>query len=119
MASRRYRTYKFLYDIDLGKTGIKRQRSYLDSNGIEITPITSLFLARVIDFNEKVTGSSQGLRYLEAHIGQSAFKANIPYAPGNPNLKAHLQEILAVENVDCGTYHGEKIIKNGYTTSFQ
>lgn len=118
MASRRYKTYKFLYDNDLGETGIKRQRSYLNLNGTEITPITSLFLARVIDFNEKVTGTSQGLRYLEAHIGQSTFKANIPYVPGNLNLKAHLQEILAVENVDCGIYHGERLINHGRSNRF-
>ena len=51
MSSRRYRTYKFLYDTDLQQSVIKRQRAYLDDAEQEITPITPLFLARVVNFN--------------------------------------------------------------------
>ena len=107
MSSRRYRSYKFLYDTDLGQSVIKRQRAYLDDANQEITPITPLFLARVVNFEEKVTGTSQGLRHLLTYIDRGKFKANIPYHPGNNNLISHIEEILAVERVECGDYRGE------------
>ena len=107
MSSRRYRTYKFLYDTDLEQSVIKRQRAYLDDANQEITPITPLFLVRVVNFEEKVTGTSQGLRHLLTYINQGQFKANIPYHPGNSDLISHIDEILAVERVECADYYGE------------
>ena len=119
MSSRKYRTYKFLYDTDRDTTVIKRQRSYLDPADAEITPITPLFTARVVNFNEKVTGTSQGLRHLLTYIDEGQFKANIPYNSNNQtNLVAHIEEILAVERVKCGDYRGETNITGGSTTSF-
>ena len=107
MSSRRYRTYKFLYDTDLEQSVIKRQRAYLDDANQEITPITPLFSARVVNFEEKVTGTSQGLRHLLTYIDRGKFKANIPYAPSTNNLINHTEEILAVERVECADYYGE------------
>ena len=118
MASRRYKTYKFLYTDDLGRTSIKRQRSYLNPDNSETTPITALFLARLVSFEEKVTGTSRGLRHLLTYIGTGKFKANIPYGTEDPNLKAHIEEVLAVDRVICGDYRGEELITNGNTNSF-
>lgn len=109
MVSRYYQTYKFLYTDDYNRQSIKRQQVYLDNAGNEVTPITSLFLTRLIPGTGKVEGSSRDLRYLLAYIGDGSFKANIPYAPVTEitNLKAHIQEILDVERVLCGDYYGE------------
>lgn len=117
MASRRYKTYKFLYTDDLGTTTIKRQRSYLNEDNSETTPITTLFLARVVQFAEKITGTSQGLRHLLTYIDGGRFIANIPYAPNDATLQAHIEEILAVERVECGDYRGERLIESATANS--
>jgi hypothetical protein len=118
MSSRKYRTYKFLYDDDRARTVIKRQRSYLNEDGItEDTPITPLFIARVVNFDEKVTGTSQDLRHLLTYVGERQLKANIPYAPGDSQLKSHIEEILAVERVECGDYRGESNLSGGISIS--
>jgi hypothetical protein len=115
MSSRRYISYKFLYDDDLGNTSIKRHRSYLASDGLsEETPTTGLFLARVVVFDEKVTGTSKGLRHVLSYVGSRQLKAKIPYAPGNSQLIDHIEEILAVERVACGDYYGEVNIRGGH-----
>lgn len=118
MVSRRYRTYKFRYTNDLGNNIIKRQRSYLDEFNNEITPITALFVARVVAFEEVVTGTSVGLRHLLTYIDDGQFKANIPYTPGSINLVNHIKEILAVNRVICGDYIGEKQVSGGTSTNF-
>lgn len=69
MASRSYRNLKFRYTSDFNEILIKNQRVYLDDNNQEITPITQLFLDRVINTNLKITGSSKFLRYINAYIG--------------------------------------------------
>jgi hypothetical protein len=109
MVSRYYRTYKFLYTDDYNRQSIKRQQVYLDNTGNEVTPITSLFLARLVPGTGKVEGSSRDLRHLLAYIGDGSFKANIPYSPLTElaTLRSHIEEILAVERVICGDYHGE------------
>ena len=120
MSSRRYRTYKFLYDDDLDRSIIKSHRSYLNADGTsEDTPTTQLFLDRVVNFNEKVTGTSQGLRHVLSYVGTRQLKAKIPYAPGDPKLVQHIEEILALERVDCGDYYGERLITGGTATSIQ
>lgn len=113
-----YIAYKFLYDDDLGSQSIKWHRSYLNSIGTEDTPTTALFLARVITFPEKVTGTSRGLRHILSYVGIRKLKAKIPYAPNTQELLNHIEEILAVERVECGDYYGETIVKNGATNSF-
>jgi hypothetical protein len=119
MSSRRYRTYKFFYDDDLGRTNIKRHRSYFNADGItEDTPTTALFRERVVNFDEKVTGTSKGLRHLLSYVGERALIAKIPYSPGDLNLIAHIEEILAQPQVICGDYVGEKLITSGSTNSF-
>ena len=118
MSSRRYLSYKFFYDDDVGRTTIKRHRSYLDADGVtEDTPTTDLFRARVVNFDEKVTGTSQGLRHILSYVGNRQLKAKIPYAPGNSNLVAHVEEILAEPQVICGDYFGERLITGGSSTS--
>ena len=118
MSSRRYRTYKFFYDDDRGLTTIKQHRSYLSSDGLtEDTPTTQLFLDRVIDIPEKVTGTSVGLRHVLAYVGQRELTTKIPYRPGDPKLIEHIEEILAVGRVECGDYFGERNITGGSSTS--
>ncbi len=120
MSSRRYRTYKFLYDDDLGRSIIKAHRSYLNADGVtEDTPTTQLFLDRSVNFSEKVTGTSQGLRYVLSYVGTRQLKAKSPYAPGDPKLIQHIEEILAARQVICGDYYGERLITGGTTTSIQ
>lgn len=116
--ARKYRSYKFIYTNDFGANSIKRQRVYLNENNEPITPITDLFLARVIDFPEKVTGTSQGIRSLLTYIDSGKFETKLPYKQSE-NLIAHIQEILAVERVKCGDYRGEKIITGGSSTNLQ
>jgi hypothetical protein len=119
MSSRRYISYKFLYDDDTGRTIIKKHRSYLNADGLsEDTPTTALFRARLVDFQEKVTGTSQGLRHVLAYVESRRLIAKIPYAPSNPQLVNHIEEILAEPQVICGDYQGETLITGGNSNSF-
>lgn len=118
MPSRKYFSYKFLYDDDRGRQSIKRHRSYLNADGItEDTPTTALFLARVVNMSEKVTGTSALLRHVLAYVGERELIAKIPYRPSDPKLIEHVQEILAQPQVICGEYSGERLSKNVYTNS--
>lgn len=119
MSSLRYISYKFLYDDDRGRQVIKRHRSYLepDTNN-ELTPTTPLFLTRVINTPSKVMGTSVGLRHVLTYVGERQLIAKIPYAPGNPNLINHIEEILQQPQVICGDYRGETLITGGSTNSF-
>lgn len=120
MSSRTYISYKFLYEDDRGNQVIKRHRSYLNADGVtEDTPTTALFLARVVDIKEKVTGTSQGLRHVLSYVGDRKLKAKIPYPPGDENLIAHVREILAQPQVDCGDYTGERLITGGFNNCIQ
>lgn len=119
MSSRRYISYKFLYDDDLGRQIIKRHRSYLNADGVtEDTPTTTLFRDRVVNLSEKVTGTSQGLRHVKSYVGDRQLIAKIPYAPNNPLLIDHIEEILAQPQVICGDYVGEQILVNATRNSF-
>lgn len=118
--SRRYISDKFLYTDDRGRTVIKCARSYYNADGVTIdTPRTPLFLDRVVDIPEKVTGTSQGTRHVLAYVSQRQLKAKIPYAPGNPVLVEHVKEILAEPQVICGDYVAERLITGGSTNSIQ
>jgi hypothetical protein len=118
MPSRKYISYKFLYDDDRGRQIIKRHRSYLNADGItEDTPTTQLFRDRVVAIAEKVTGTSIDLRHVLAYVGDRQLIAKIPYAPGDALLIEHAREILAQPQVICGEYNGERLIKDGYTSS--
>lgn len=124
MSDRKYISYKFLYDDDRRKQIIKRHRSYLNANGAtEDTPTTQLFRDRIVDFNEKVTGTSLGLRHLLVYVNTGTKRrqliAKIPYAPGNPLLVDHVREILNQPQVECGDYRGETLLSGGSTNSIQ
>lgn len=120
MSSRSYIAYKFLYTDDLGNESIKVHRSYLNPNDqTEDTPTTQLFLNKVINFPEKVTGTSEGLRHLLTYVGGRKLQAKSPYPPNNQLLTDHVEEILAVERVECGDYVAEKLINNGTHPSIQ
>ena len=117
MSDRKYISYKFLYDDDLGRQIIKRHRSYLNADGVTGT-------ATSISFDdEKVTGTSQGLRnvlsYVDTDSGKRQLIAKIPYAPDDPLLVEHIEEILAQPSVECGDYRGETLLTGGSTNSIQ
>lgn len=122
MSDRRYISYKFLYDDDLGRQIIKRHRSYLNADGVtEDTPTTQLFRDRIVDINEKVTGTSKGLRHVLSYINTGSLRrqliAKIPYASGDAKLIEHIEEILDQPQVECGDYRGENLISGGFTNS--
>lgn len=124
MSDRKYRSYKFLYDDDRRRQIIKRHRSYLNADGVtEDTPTTQLFRDRIVNFDEKVTGTSNRLRnvvsYVNTDSGKRQLIAKIPYAPGDPLLIAHINEILSQSQVECGDYQGEKLLTGGSTNSIQ
>lgn len=119
MSSRRYIPYRFLYTDDRGAESIKIHRSYLNENGTEDTPTTQLFLDKVIAFPEKVTGTSEGLRHVFAYVGGRKLQAKSPYPPNDQLLTDHIEEILAVERVECGDYVGERLINYGTHPSIQ
>ena len=118
MSSRTFFQYKFYYTDDRGQTSIKSHRSYLNPDGVtEDTPTTDLFRDRIVDTPEKVTGTSQGLRNVLSYVGDRRLIAKIPYAPGDPKLVEHIEEILAQPQVDCGDYRRERLITGGSTNS--
>lgn len=120
MSSRRYKSYKFLYTDDRGRAIIKRHRSYLNDDGItEDTPTTDLFRAVVVESDLKVTGTSRGLRHVLSYVGNRRLIAKIPYAPGDPRLVRHIEQILSQPQVECGDYVGERLITGGNTNSTQ
>ena len=120
MSSRKYISYKFIYDDDRDRQIIKRHRSYLNADGInEDTPTTQLFLDRVVNEDSKVTGTSVGLRHVDCVVGDRNLIAKSPYAPGDSRLVAHVEEILADSRCDCGDYIGERLISGGNTNSIQ
>ena len=120
MSSRRYISYKFLYDDDRERQIIKRHRSYLNDDGVtEDTPTTGLFRDRIVNTDLKVTGTSAGLRHLLAYVRDRKLIAKIPYAPGSSLLRDHIEEILAQPQVICGDYIGERLITGGNTNSIQ
>ena len=113
MSSRKYRTYKFIYDDDFGNSSIKLQKSLIDPETQDTyTPITSLFAVRVIDSKYKSEGTSKNLRHLLVKVKTGKYKVNLPYAVNTTTLKQHIKEILKTERVLCGSYQGEsKILK--------
>lgn len=120
MSSRKRISYLFHYTTDQGQTVIKRHRSYLNADGVtEDTPTTQLFLDRVINVDEKVTGTSAGLRHVLSYVRNRKLRAKIPYKPGDEKLKGHIEQILAQPQVDCGDYVGERLIIGGTTNSIQ
>lgn len=120
MSSRNYVSDKFYYTDDRGRTVIKRARSYYNEDGVTLdTPRTQLFLNRLAPVEEKVTGTSQGLRHVFSYVRDRRLIAKIPYAPNDPLLVEHVEEILAQPQVNCGDYVGERLITGGSTNSIQ
>lgn len=118
--SRKYKTYKFIYTDDFNNKVIKRQRVYKDENNNEINPITPLFTDRMVNFKEKVTGTSQGIRALITYIDAGQYQVKLPY---NFNefelLRKHIKEVLSVPKVICADYKGENNVTGGSTTNIQ
>ena len=89
-------------------------------NDDEIIPITPLFLARVVNLNEKITGTSQGLRHLKACIAGHKVQINLPYNNSDSSLLVdQIEEVLALDKVACANYRGEVLITDGSSNSIQ
>lgn len=107
MSSRKYRNLKFLYSTDLNQDLIKNQRVYLDESGEDITPVTPLFLSKVLSFPEKIISSSANLRRIEAYIGTGKFIIKVPFSPLDNNILAQIEEVLKLDRVLCADYKGD------------
>lgn len=123
MVSRKYNSYKFLYDIDDRNVFdvndsyqlIKVQRIYKDNVTLEeLTPRTPLFVEREVQDSFKVDKSDTDMRHVlvckepvDNPGNSSNFKTYIPYAPSDPKLKQHIEEIMTYNKVLTGSYHGE------------
>jgi len=113
MASK-YDRFKYIYTNDLGQNKIKVQQArFVEDNSSKIytTPITSLFIARVVDNDAKVNGVSSETRRLITYVNfqdkQLERACHLPYPPNDQTLLLHIKEILAASNVICGDYLGE------------
>lgn len=104
MATRRGRDLRISYDADSGENRTLAQRTYEDSQGVRLTPITPLLEARLLSGPPVDRG-----RILPRHAmacipnpdnqsGQSELMAISPYRPGNPLLLEHLREIRDYSN---------------------
>lgn len=114
MASK-YDRFKYIYTNDLGRNRIKLQQARYVENGynnkIYTTPITSLFMARVVNNSYKLNGTSRETRRLIAFVSFEGKilerTCHLPYPPNDTILLLHIKEILAADNVVCGDYYGE------------
>lgn len=116
---------KIRYTQDSLEEALINQRQYYDNNGAELTPITSLLLARQVTTSNPTInrlGNTEP-RYISAcfgspenSLGESNFKIIIPYAPGDVNQVEQIKEVLSYVSLSeflspksplSLTYHGE------------
>lgn len=121
----RGRDIKLRYTQDNFEDALINQRQYLDDNGVELTPVTPLLLARQVTTNNPTInrlGNAEP-RYISACFGspenssgESNFKIFIPYAPGDNNQIEQIREVrnyispsqfLMPSSPLALTYHGE------------
>lgn len=114
MATRRRKDYKILYDTDTNTSLVIAQRVYETENPQVQTPITPLFLQRVITESCPLRPPSWKPRTITSCFinqsnaqGFSEFTVAIPYRPGNSLLKQHVNEIKNTEGVQSIQYKGE------------
>lgn len=114
--TRRYADLKVLYDTDIeGRSLVIRQRTYKTQGGEAETPITSLLLARVVPGDCPAPRRSllSPRRAIACFAnpsnvnGQTELAAISPYRPTDPQLKAHVLEVRAVNDVLAVRYQGE------------
>ncbi|MEG4371639.1 hypothetical protein QUB29_19475 [Microcoleus sp. B4b_D2] len=121
----RGRDIKLRYTQDNLEDVLINQRQYYDNNGAELTPITSLLLARQVATNNPTTDRMKNAepRYVSACfgspsniLGESNFKIIIPYAPGDVSQLEQIKEVrtyvslsdyLFPKSLLSLTYHGE------------
>lgn len=118
MATRRYDSLKYRYTNDFNDDLIKVQRAYKNNDGTYVTAITNLFFSRVLSTPYKIIPTEFTPRHIKTYVlnadnvrKYSEFIVSIPFLPTEVNHKAHIQEILAYNNVECGDYIGESYIK--------
>lgn len=109
--------HKFNYPRDDGIVVPKAQRVYVRSEDLQpVTPITPLFMTTIISDPTVIPEKGAYMRYSWVCSenpynaqGFSKSKAYNPFRPGDPQLKNHLQEILAVPWVKSVKYFGESV----------
>ena len=113
MASR-YDRFVYQYTTDLGYLRGKAQQARYVLDGTTkryTTPITSLFMARVLPTGSKPLGSSSGTRRLKCYVKENDTllerTTHLPYSVLDTTLVNHIKEILALDFVVCGDYEGE------------
>lgn len=118
--TRRFQDLKFRYTTDYGDNIIARQRVYKTANGASETPITPLFLTRVVDTDCPIRNPS----YIEYRnvvacfanpdndSGQSEFTVIVPFNPGDANLRAQVKQVKQFTGVQSVEYRGESITED-------
>ncbi len=116
---------KLRYTQDDSEDALVNQRQYYDNNGAELTPVTSLLLARQVSTNNPIInrlGNAEP-RYISACFGspenslrESNFKIIVPYSPGDTNQVEQIKELrdyispsefLSPKSPLSLSYHGE------------
>jgi hypothetical protein len=114
--TRRYRDLKVRYDLDFqNDQTIVRQRTYKTADGVIETPVTPLLAARVVAGDlpaprvRRFTPRKGECCFLNPTnvTGASRLSVFCPYAPGDPNLAAHVKEMREVSTVESVRYFGE------------
>lgn len=112
MPTRRGKDLRLRYDTDRGPPRIVVQRTYRDSDDIELTPITPSLQARLVE-GVPVDRSRLQPRHSMCCIpnaaninGRSEMKVIIPHLPATGNHSTHLNELLDHDN---GTYRVETV----------
>lgn len=105
-----------MYDTDDNRTVLRSQRVYVKNSDIsvQLSPITPLLQARVINTNNKIEKFPEKIRHLKTFVtntdnttGWSELMMNMPYNPSSPLLEAHIKEIIEYQGVICVDYYGE------------
>lgn len=115
--TRRYQDLKIRYTTDYLEDLTVRQRVYKAQDGSSETPITSLLESRLVNTDCPVKNPSWvEFRNVVACFsntsnasGQSEYTVIIPFNPGNPDLKAQIEEIKSFNGVLSIEYRGESI----------
>lgn len=114
----KYRVLKYRYDKDDGNTVVRTRRIFLDDNGDDLTPPSSLFNNKVINTNEVIVNPHEARKLVfdvpnsNNISGYSKLSVPLPYDPSTSNLLTDVREnnniIQAKHNQRiCISYFGE------------
>lgn len=123
MATRRGKDLRLRYDQDRGGQWIVVQRTYRDSVNGQLTPITPLLQARVVDGLPIEVTRVRPRRCICClpnpgnASGESNMTVIVPYLPASAEQEAHLNELVNYDNgfysVEAVTYFSEGLDSGG------